>query len=747
MSLSKYAILMLSIPYSVIASQPDTTKTREYIRAIESLQKKDTTNAISLLHESIKQNNDAASCYELAKILSIHKTHSDLTEALKYSRRAVELDGKNIPYRLLLARIREDLFYASFINLEERSAAKIEYEKILEIDSTCAEAFSNLGRLHQEDFHKYFNSFNVDPGNTQQGGPTKSGDVVNDLSRARESFFQKFDTTPKLSMMDNAESDFKEAENSLLKVISIRPDAFDNYLLLAKLYIEGQQPSKIISHFKNYIERHKENKDAYMYLGLAYYMVHENEKANKEFQNALVLFSQQEVEELKISTARLLLEPIMKDKFSKMTDEEIAATISRYWSMNDPLLLTTYNESILEHYSRAAYSNLFFSVPKLNLIGWKTERGETLIRYGYPQQVIKMRPNVLVKEWPIGGRISKYIGTSDQPGVEIWIYPEKIFQFVDEYRNTNYTLLTPNSKGNYFFPTASFDSFTSYKTIKPREYLPTFEGPSFNLTLTKYQLKADNGLTDTYFVYGIDATDSLTTQDKFSQGIDLGIYFFDEMFNSKYKKKTTIQNINSFAKIHVDNNRDILVSTSLFTVEPTSGSLAFEMLRKKDNGVFSNHSRFEIKEFANIDFNMSDIIVCVDLIVNERRDSYIHRGNISFLPNPTKSFSKNNQLYLYYEIYNLKLNTNKLTDFEQKITIQRKEEGGVINSLLSVVGLDKEGKKIALTSKYQTQEKDPQMYLQLDMSKYEPGEYLVTVSIKDIVTGKEVSNQTEINWQ
>jgi len=47
-------------------------------------------------------------------------------------------------------------------------------------------------------------------------------------------------------------------------------------------------------------------------------------------------------------------------------------------------------------------------------------------------------------------------------------------------------------------------------------------------------------------------------------------------------------------------------------------------------------------------------------------------------------------------------------------------------------------KKIILTTKYQVIEKDPQIYFQLDMNKYEEGEYLMELFIKYNNSGEEV---------
>ena len=108
-------------------------------------------------------------------------------------------------------------------------------------------------------------------------------------------------------------------------------------------------------------------------------------------------------------------------------------------------------------------------------------------------------------------------------------------------------------------------------------------------------------------------------------------------------------------------------------------------------------------------------------------------------------------LYIYYEIYNLTLGKNNLTDFTQEISLSKKDDKTgltkVVSKVLGLFGIDKEKEKITLTSNYQTKEKDPQMYLQFDMSKYPAGEYFLKISIKDKITGKEVYSEKTINWE
>ena len=347
---------------------------------------------------------------------------------------------------------------------------------------------------------------------------------------------------------------------------------------------------------------------------------------------------------------------------------------------------------------------------------------------------------------------SKERATEFKGSTEFWLYDDKVVGFEDKYINNNYQLMNADRNlKNSLFALFSDDDIHYLKKTTPRIYLPTFEGPVFNLPLHSFQLKSVNpGYTDSYLVFGINPADTLTTPELFSGGFDLGIFLFDYKFNSKFKKKVTMAGTNDFAKINFAGDSEMLVSSFLLTTEPTSGSLAFEMVRKKDKGVFTNHGRIDIKNFGQTDFCLSDIILCSDVKTGEVVTSFINRGDVSLLPNLGLSFSKKTPFFIYYEIYNLSLNDKKLTNFTQQIAIRKKEEGGlgtILNDIGDVIGIGKKGENISLTSDYQTQEKDPQIYLQLDMSKYEPGNYNITVTIKDKISGKSISADSEIIWK
>lgn len=709
-------------------AQTDTLRTKEFLKAFNALHKKDTTSAITLFKESIKQNGDASSYFVLAKLSLGKKTITELNNAKDYVDEALDIDPNNIDYLLLRAYIWEERFWTERQYFIGRTKAINIYERILEIDNNNAEALYNLGRLNVEEFIEYQNAA-VKIGINKAINPIKRALKYRGRSSLRDDTQNDFENSkgnfPEAKLIRIAYTYYSKARNSLEKSIEHNSRLAESYTELSKLYITAGEFEKAIELLSPLTISDRLNKDAHLSLGLAYHRINDDSKASVEFQNAISLMNKQEKNDFTINSVKLLLFSRLGDNVYGMTEAQLLPYISDYWGTNDPLILTPYNERLLEHYSRVTYADFFLGSRRLKIEGWNTDRGEVLLRYGFPKETMRY---ITETEMDV---------ITDKPRTEVWDYGNMAFSFVDADRNRSYRFAQP---WNSMLSMDTQEDIINLRQTKPEEYIPSFKGAIFDLSYKTYQFASSNsGKTDVYLSYNIDYSDTSTTMEKFSEGYDVGLFLFDNGFNKKFDYKKTYTS--------VDQARNNLVNSLEMTLLPQSGNLAFEMLRKKDKGVSSYHGKFNVRGFSNSDLGISDVVLASSIETDQKLNGAIERNNISILPNPTKAFGKKDKLYLYYEIYNLTKNTNSTTDFEQKITIQEKEEGGVVNSLLSIVGLDKEGKKVALTSKYQTREKDPQMYLQLDMSKYEPGEYIITVSIKDNAAGKEVNSQTEINWR
>lgn len=742
MRLLKLFVFLLIIYLNLIISQTESIRTNDYLRALEALHKNDTTSAITLFKGSIKQNNDAPSYYEIAKIYAGSSKLQDFSKAYNYINNAVNKDEKNINYKLLQAFLKEELFYSSPLNKTYRNEAISLYEDIVKENDKCEPAWFNLGRFYKEGYLKYMNSeyfSDLEDRTASEPAPEYIYSPIDKFKRGlrgstlRGESYDKFRASlpkPILKYTQIASQMLSKAEESFQKSVELTKNE-QSFCELIELYILSKNYNKGLELLTKFVNLSLKPVKLFLYKGMINYFAGQVELSEKDYKKAFELMPKTEREIYTNNSFKKLLKPEISDSLSAKDKEFVENYFYKYMQDHDPLILTNYNERLLEHFTRVAYSNLMFTVKRLNLEGWNSDRGEVVIRYGVPDQISRLRASIYISP-----NIKRELSET-----ETFYYSNKNFSFYDIARRGRYVFNDPTSDNKRVSQSleSTVDSIIVYREKRPEEYIPKLQGPIFYTPFAVYQFQSKlPSQTDIYISFLINPKDSSTLKDFFDGGYTTGIYLFDKNHNKMTEK------ISEFPPLY--SNTKLTINNLMLSSVPREGNIAFEILRKKDNGTFTYHDLFKVKNYPEKDLSMSDLVMCFDVGRSEYLP-YIKRNDTYILPNPSNYFTQEMQLFIYYEINNLFLNTNNITDFEQKITIQKKEEGGVINSLLSVVGLDKEGKKIALTSKYQSQEKDPQMYLQLDMSRYEPGKYVVTVSIKDNATEKEVSSQTEINWQ
>ncbi|MGE5432043.1 MAG: GWxTD domain-containing protein [Syntrophomonadaceae bacterium] len=679
-----------------------------YLNGLEYLKKHDTELAEEMFKKSVRKFSDAPSMYELAKLYRDKNTISGRDRARELVQKAIWKDPNNIEYRMLQASLLEKFGLSMSFD---------KYEEITEIDSTYASAWFNMGRIKEADFNEYHNSV-----------------------------FMEDYSSPLLSYEKFAMEDMQEAEAYFKKALSFDPKNQEARLHMAFLYEDANLPDKAIPLLQEMSRIDSMNKDAHLYLGLIYYKTSNIKKSYEEYKKALRLMSYDEEIDFTFNSVKELLEPLLGDEYKKYTSDELKQVIDLYWKVNDPLNLTEYNERLLEHYSRVAYSNLRFTTKSGGIPGWKTDKGEVVMRYGEPVKRLRYRPHI------VGGeRMSVKVKT------DVWEYSGLTFGFTDEYMSGNYRFSVPVPGSRYIpqYPGDSQRLMEYLRKVKYEDYTPKYDGPAFSMPYYVAQFRdmdgERNGKTDVYINYALNFPDSVIKNKKFTSAHNYGIFFTDRNYEAQFQKKSSVGALPENRKIKIPFSDEYYVNSVSVTVPPDSGILAFEILRSIDNGVASSHKRFKIREFHPGEFAVSDLLLASELSTGAMGNLSLKRRDISILPNPLNTFTKGQNLFLYYEVYNLLMDKDNKTDFEQKITvIKAEDESGIkkiFKAITGIFGLGGSKEEVSLTSRYQTSEKDPQMYIQLDMSEYEAGDYRVQTIIKDNISHKEARVETILHWR
>ncbi len=675
-----------------------------YKSGLAALEKNDIKNAEQLFKNSIDKNSDAASYYQLAKIYSVQNSVYERNKARDLIRKAIWKEPEKTEYRFL---------YAKLMNYYGRQMAYGVYKDILTIDDTNVEAMIQIGKIKEKDFNEYINS------------------VIQD------------DGKPPLSFNDIAEKDFKESEKYLSKALDIDEKNRDALLNLSLLYEDNNEPIKSLPLLEKLVHLYPNDKDGHLYLGLIYYKLSNMHKAYEEYQEALILMPDSDRVDFTYNSVKKLLKPIFGKEYDKISEKDLKKLIEVYWKADDPLYLTKFNERLLEHYSRVAYANLHFSENPDSIPGWKTDKGEVILRYGEPKDKIRYRPYINA-----GGRTDVRMKT------DVWYYNDMTFGFTDDFMSGNFRFSVPESYGRYHSQYL-YDTYAYMHYIKNKRfeyYNPKFEGPKINVPYNIVQfkdLKHHNSLiTDVYVNYGLKNARNNLDSNVYPLKHIYGLYFMDRNYNDIFSFKDSILAFSNEREIILNNDSLLAINSIEMNVKPDSGILAFEVIRGYDKGVAANHFSFKARNFNNNNLQLSDILLASHIGFNNSEEGSIKRKDINILPNPTKSFSKNGKVFLYFEIYNLNQNVNLQTDFSQNITVKNKNDKTglekAVNGVLSIFGINEKQKQLTISNNYQTHDPDPQMYLQLDMSNYDTGNYIITINIKDNISGKSVREETEL---
>ncbi len=151
--------------------------------------------------------------------------------------------------------------------------------------------------------------------------------------------------------------------------------------------------------------------------GLAAYRLGLLAQADTQFNRAMARFSPADRAEL--TNLGRITRKGDSVRIVGLNDEERARTEAAYWEAADPMLSTPENEARLEYYARVAYADLRFTDADTRQVGWRTDRGLIIARYGEPPVVATFAPTSDADAKDAVGRV-----------ITVWFYPRTEVEFV-----------------------------------------------------------------------------------------------------------------------------------------------------------------------------------------------------------------------------------------------------------------------------------------------------------------------------
>lgn len=668
-----------------------------YRLGLELKEKGDIKGAIDALRKATARNNGFAEAYYQLGLLYTEKgTFRSKSMAEEVLWRARRLERDSTKYLHALADLYDSrTFY---------DAEKIIFERVVKEDTTDVRALNYLVEYYKIKVLDYWEHyFEKDDFLLFNGKETTYKD------------YKKFAT--KKNRYDRFRSQDKYiniAEKFNDRILALEPDNREAFYNKALFLLEKDNIEQLVYLCKKTVEKNPSDSDAHMFLGLGYGL---QGKYDKSFEHYKLAFETMNPDDRIMLEYTQYLSPNIKI-FMKGTDRQLTEEYEAFWAYGDPFNLTSYNERVLEHYNRFAEANLRFSIPKKDIVGWRTDPGLVWIRFGRPLRISRGRNS--------GGSQN-----------ESWIYEDFKIGFERKFWN-NYDFYKP---WNLATNTDGISrEFPDYFRLKSEAEIALLEAD-----VVSFRGEDDKTLVDIYYGLPVNMISWESEFDKIYGDVCHGAFVFDTGWNQISQAVDT--SYLAFDSSMIDTaSSELLVNSQSFNLEHGDYFYAVEMLDPVSGNIGMLRSPMKVTHYGKDSLQISDILIAVKADIIDREQAPT-KDNITFSVNPSRNFYKSQPVVIYYEVYNLFIEDSELRNhyrMDYMIEPAPKEEGKVKSFLRNLVWFGGKEEGVSVSAEYRGIGKTGNHLLTIEHGITRPGEYRLTVRITDLISRMVTERTTPI---
>ncbi len=545
---------------------------------------------------------------------------------------------------------------------------------------------------------------------------------------------------------------FEKADSIFQKLLANADDfpVIPIYLSLVRLYVQKNQPEQAEQAYWQAVESVSDNLDAKLLLEDLMYTVNESE-----------------YDLLKSDLPLSNLQGILKE----------------FWLHRDPMPAAPYNHRLIEHYRRLLYAEENFRYDRfrhkmyketyqideetsaLNILQfpkWYHENyklndlGLIYARFGEPDE----KAFALTRD---GDRteFSKYI-ESVREGLPLnmsWIYykkgefPKLIFHFtVPENAPVGYWTLVPGFTQKEIIAsirhwdvnlhTMNFERYVRERAkdveLAFRTDRHTFPEKMKALEMyhdaANFRQSEDTDLLQiSYAIPLVELIDDKSKGDSIE--FEVGVAIFGERMVPVFKDLRDFS-IKDTSDLHVF--KDFFIDEFEFPLALSRHNIAIHARVPCVNKLMSWQYHYTLTDSARDRLSCSTLKLAFKISLTKDIESR-YRNDLKIIPNPTKQFKKMEPLFAYFEIYNLSLDKEGMTNYTLNFVLKEKaQKRNVFERVIGLFG-GKRGYKVSLENNMTGRTSTVADYISFDMSRLEAGEYELNLMVKDNISEEEAS--------
>ena len=356
---------------------PPTATDSLLARAMQRLSAGDTAAALQLLEAATdRAPRSVEALYQRGRLLTrtlglrLTDTPSHVL-AWRLLNRGSDLAPTDARFALELARLRlrTPLLRADAERLFRRAATMA---RASGDQAIVAETLWELGRVFERRFRTSYHRYMY------------TGSIFFDqfAARTRLHYIRDF-LQQQARPIDNAgASERAQAEQLYRDALAADPRHAPSAIGLTALLIEEQRFDEALARIQPLLREGARDPTLWFAAGLAALRLGHSAEAQSHFDRAITRLSASDRAEV-LDVGRLLTTGDSV-RLAGVSESVRQATLTSYWEAIDPLLSTAENEAKLEYLGRIATTMLRYDEPDRNLRGWRTDRGQVIVRYGVP---------------------------------------------------------------------------------------------------------------------------------------------------------------------------------------------------------------------------------------------------------------------------------------------------------------------------------------------------------------------------
>jgi GWxTD domain-containing protein len=440
--------------------------------------------------------------------------------------------------------------------------------------------------------------------------------------------------------------------------------------------------------------------------------------------------------------------------------------IDRFWNSRDPAPLTRANERLVEHYRRVAVAVEKYSAGESP---WD-DRGEVYVRLGHPDHVSRS-DNVQIELDPYITHARERFATRLGPGVlppaghptfpitgrwEYWVYAEIDdgieFAFENEF-GKRYTFADiPLSSG--FAQVSLLLDLQGELMIKsiaaktPSRYRADFADLPIDFYYYPAGFRGEDGKTLLELYLGLPASEVVRLNGENDLIVlERGVALYDSLWHEVHR-------VTDRLTFRTPSDQQIQAGAfipGIFPVTLDPGTY-YMSLQVRDTG--SGHSQVYQQTIELDDYGRDDVLYLSDIelafvVAPTQSEGQFVKHGLSVVPMSSKAFRRDQNAYVYFELYNLKRDAFGQTRYRVEYTVRTFQDSGVpvriLRGIGRLLGVVEDDQQVVIAYEQVGDKVDERAYVELDLKASEPGEQLIVVRVMDLLTGQEA--QKEIRFK